>query len=105
MKSMCKPVSIYSEETVSILEENLLLICCSVHFLTLSRPGINVIDAAARGASTAIGLVSNIAANLIAILSILKFINVTLTWFGQRVGIPLLTFQVKNNNKSNDVER
>jgi len=53
----------------------------------------NVIDAAAAGASNAISLVANIAANLIAFWALLQFINSTLTWFGQRVGIRQLTYQ------------
>jgi len=55
---------------------------------------VNFIDAAAAGAGNAIKLVVNIAANLIAFLAILYFINGTLTWFGQRVGVEKLTFQV-----------
>ena len=55
----------------------------------------NIIEAAVAGASRAIPLVANIAANLIAFISILYFINATLTWFGQRVGIQQLTYQVR----------
>jgi len=55
---------------------------------------VNFIEAAAAGASNAISLVANIAANLIAFIALLHFINATLTWFGQRVGIQELTFQV-----------
>jgi pyrimidine nucleoside transport protein len=55
---------------------------------------VNVIEAAANGASNAVALVGNIAANLIAFLALLEFINATLTWFGQRVGIQRLTFQM-----------
>ena len=54
----------------------------------------NVIDAAAAGATSAIPVVASITANLIAFISILQFVNVTLTWFGQRVGIEELTFEV-----------
>lgn len=40
------------------------------------------------------GLVANIAANLIAFLAVLEFINATLRWFGEMVDIEGLTFQV-----------
>jgi len=55
---------------------------------------VNFIEAAATGASNAVTLVANVAANLIAFLALLQFINATLTWFGQRVGVKQLTFQV-----------
>jgi len=55
---------------------------------------VNFIEAAAGGAANAIALVANIAANLIAFIAILYFINATLTWFGQRVGVEKLTYEV-----------
>uniref|UniRef100_A0A9J8B618 Sodium/nucleoside cotransporter n=1 Tax=Cyprinus carpio carpio TaxID=630221 RepID=A0A9J8B618_CYPCA len=42
----------------------------------------NVLEAVSGGASSSIGLVANIAANLIAFLAILAFINATLGWMG-----------------------
>jgi len=59
------------------------------------RTEVNVIEAAAAGASSAVSLVANIAANLIAFWALLQFINTALTWFGQRVGIRHLTYQVR----------
>ncbi|KAJ8301083.1 hypothetical protein KUTeg_020070 [Tegillarca granosa] len=61
-------------------------------------PERNVIEAASIGASQSIKLVANIAANLIAFIAMLEFINATLTWFGSRVGLEepeyeSLTFQ------------
>jgi len=56
---------------------------------------VNFIEAAAAGASNSLPLVANIAANLIAFIALLQFINATLTWFGQRVGIQQLTFQAR----------
>lgn len=55
-----------------------------------------MIDAAAGGASRGVKLVANIAANLIAFIALLQFINNMLTWFGHRVGWydPPLTFEV-----------
>jgi len=55
---------------------------------------VNFIDAAASGAANAISLVANICANLIAFVAILHFTNATLTWFGQRVGVEKLTYEV-----------
>ncbi|XP_013421719.1 solute carrier family 28 member 3 [Lingula anatina] len=59
----------------------------------------NIIEAASSGASSSIKLVANIAANLIAFLALLEFVNATLKWCGHRVGLepplyPELTFQL-----------
>ncbi|XP_041965942.1 sodium/nucleoside cotransporter 1 [Alosa sapidissima] len=54
----------------------------------------NILEAASGGASTSIGLVANIAANLIAFLAILAFVNAALAWFGGLVNYPELTFQL-----------
>uniref|UniRef100_A0A671XRD6 Sodium/nucleoside cotransporter n=1 Tax=Sparus aurata TaxID=8175 RepID=A0A671XRD6_SPAAU len=54
----------------------------------------NILEAASSGASASIGLVANIAANLIAFLAILGFINAALSWFGSMVGYPEVTFQL-----------
>ena len=54
----------------------------------------NVLEAASSGASASIGLVANIAVNLIAFLAILAFINSALGWLGGMVGYPTLTFEV-----------
>uniref|UniRef100_A0A3Q3WJF7 Uncharacterized protein n=1 Tax=Mola mola TaxID=94237 RepID=A0A3Q3WJF7_MOLML len=56
----------------------------------------NILEAASSGASASIGLVANIAANLIAFLAILGFINQALSWAGGMVGFPALTFQVRS---------
>lgn len=53
----------------------------------------NVIEAAAKGASTAIALVANIAANLIAFLAFLAFFNGILSWIGSMVGHPEFSFE------------
>lgn len=44
----------------------------------------------------AISLVANVAANLIAFIALLDFVNSTLTWLGHRADLyePALTFQV-----------
>ncbi|XP_054557138.1 sodium/nucleoside cotransporter 2 [Talpa occidentalis] len=54
----------------------------------------NVLEAASNGASDAIGLAANVAANLIAFLAVLAFINAALSWLGEMVDIQGLTFQV-----------
>ncbi|KAM3870625.1 sodium/nucleoside cotransporter 1 [Diretmus argenteus] len=54
----------------------------------------NILEAASSGASASIGLVANIAVNLIAFLAILEFINAALSWFGGMVGYPAITFQI-----------
>lgn len=53
----------------------------------------NVIEAAAKGASTAIALAANIAANLIAFLAFLAFFNGVLSWLGSMVGHSELSFE------------
>lgn len=60
-----------------------------------------MIEAASAGASTSIKLVANIAANLIAFLALLQFINETLKWLGARAGLgppdyPDFTFEVQS---------
>ena len=57
-------------------------------------PQRNIIEAASHGASQSIKLVANIAVNLIAFLSLLAFVDATLTWFGDRVGIEDCNFEV-----------
>ena len=59
----------------------------------------NIIEAAAKGASTAIALVANIAANLIAFLAFLAFFNGVLSWLGSMVGKPELSFEVLTRSK------
>ncbi|XP_077999827.1 solute carrier family 28 member 3-like [Glandiceps talaboti] len=54
----------------------------------------NVIEAASNGASTAVSLVANIAANLIAFIALLAFVNAVLGWLGGMVGYPELSFEV-----------
>ncbi|CAB3978111.1 Solute carrier family 28 member 3 [Paramuricea clavata] len=54
----------------------------------------NVIEAAAQGASIAIGLVANIGANLIAFFAFLSFINAILSYLGGLVLYPELSFEL-----------
>jgi len=52
----------------------------------------NVLDAAAKGASTAIMLVLNIAASLLAFYAFITFLNEAVNWFGVFAGWDDLTF-------------
>ncbi|NXI68598.1 S28A1 protein, partial [Anseranas semipalmata] len=54
----------------------------------------NILEAASNGAAASVGLVANIAANLIAFLAVLEFINAALCWFGEMVDIKDLSFQM-----------
>lgn len=54
----------------------------------------NVLEAASAGATWSITLVGYILANIIAFLSILKFVNQTLNWFGERAGVAGLSFEL-----------
>lgn len=46
-----------------------------------------------QGAGSAVALVTNIAANLIAIISFIAFVNGVLQWFGSLVGAHYLTVE------------
>nr|XP_033776980.1 sodium/nucleoside cotransporter 1 [Geotrypetes seraphini] len=54
----------------------------------------NFLEAASNGASLSIGLVANIAANLIAFMALLAFINSAFSWLGGMVDYPQLTLQL-----------
>ena len=53
-----------------------------------------MIEAAAKGASVAIGLIANIGANVIAFFAFLSFINAILSYLGSLVLYPELSFEV-----------
>ncbi|XP_063422699.1 solute carrier family 28 member 3-like [Mytilus trossulus] len=53
----------------------------------------NIFDAATHGAIVSAKLVAAIIVNVIAFLSLLEFVNVTLTWFGERVGVEDFTLE------------
>ena len=53
-----------------------------------------MVDAFRRGALDAIPIIGGMLAVLLAFISLLEFVNATLTWFGDRVGIVDLTLQV-----------
>uniref|UniRef100_A0A8C5N7E5 Sodium/nucleoside cotransporter n=1 Tax=Gouania willdenowi TaxID=441366 RepID=A0A8C5N7E5_GOUWI len=74
-----------TEESAFTSEKNIKVACGDEQ---------NILEAASNGASASIGLVANIAANLIAFLAILEFINNALSWFGGMVGFPEITFEL-----------
>ncbi|XP_007479287.2 sodium/nucleoside cotransporter 1 [Monodelphis domestica] len=54
----------------------------------------NLLEATTSGAAISIGVIANIAANLIAFLAVLAFINAALSWLGEMVDIQELSFQL-----------
>lgn len=69
----------------------------SIYLLFFISGEQNILEAASNGASASVGLVANIAANLIGFLSILAFINAALSWLGGMVGYPDITFEVQHH--------
>ncbi|CAN8220168.1 unnamed protein product [Coccothraustes coccothraustes] len=53
----------------------------------------NLLEAASQGASTSIGLVANIAVNVISFLALLSFLDSALSWVGNLFDYPQLTFE------------
>lgn len=68
-------------------------ISLNIHVLT-SRTHRNIIEAASAGAAGSVKVVAGIAVHVIAFLSILKFVDATLTWFGELVEVEGLTLEV-----------
>lgn len=56
-------------------------------------PERNALEAAANGASNAIGLVANIVANLIAFIAFIGFLNFLVKWFATLIGYDYVTFE------------
>ncbi|KAM5206681.1 sodium/nucleoside cotransporter 1 isoform 1-T6 [Hipposideros larvatus] len=54
----------------------------------------NLLEAASSGAAMSVKVVANIAANLIAFLAVLAFVNAALSWLGDMVDIQGLSFQL-----------
>uniref|UniRef100_A0A803VII3 Sodium/nucleoside cotransporter n=2 Tax=Ficedula albicollis TaxID=59894 RepID=A0A803VII3_FICAL len=53
----------------------------------------NLLQAASQGASTSIGLVANIAVNVISFLALLSFLDSSLSWVGNLFDYPQLSFE------------
>ena len=58
------------------------------------KSDVNVIDAAARGASEGLFLALNVGAMLLAFIALIYMLNGLLTWLGNQVGISGLTFEL-----------
>ncbi|XP_020039109.2 sodium/nucleoside cotransporter 1 isoform X2 [Castor canadensis] len=54
----------------------------------------NLVEAASSGAALSVKVVANIAANLVAFLAVLAFINAALSWLGSMVDVQELSFQL-----------
>ncbi|KAJ8797883.1 hypothetical protein J1605_017085 [Eschrichtius robustus] len=59
------------------------------------RDAQNLLEAANSGAAMSVRVVTNIAANLIAFLAVLAFINAALSWLGDMMDVQGLSFQVQ----------
>ncbi len=59
----------------------------------VDRPDVNVIEAAARGASEGLKLALNVGAMLLAFLAMIAMLNAGLGWVGQAVGIEGLSLE------------
>lgn len=60
----------------------------------LERPDVNVIDAAARGASEGLGLALNVAAMLLAFIALIALVNAFIGWAGGFVGMEQLSLEM-----------
>jgi CNT family concentrative nucleoside transporter len=62
--------------------------------VSVEKPDVNVIDAAARGASEGLGLALNVGAMLLAFVALIYLFNGLLGWAGGLVGFPGLTLEL-----------
>ncbi len=62
--------------------------------LELERPDVNVIDAAARGASDGLGLALNVGAMLLAFIALISLLNALIGWSGGLVGLEGLSLEL-----------
>jgi concentrative nucleoside transporter, CNT family len=60
----------------------------------LERPDVNVIDAAARGASEGLGLALNVAAMLLAFIALIALVNAFIGWVGGFAGMDHLSLEM-----------
>jgi nucleoside permease NupC len=67
---------------------------CNYSFLVIFRKYVSMLDAFCGGAVSAVPIIGQVLVVLFACFSLLEFVNATLTWFGDRVGIEQLTVQV-----------
>ena len=57
----------------------------------------NVVNAVASGAIDGVKIIVGVVANIIVWLAALEFFNATIAWFGARVLLPDLSFEVLNS--------
>jgi concentrative nucleoside transporter, CNT family len=62
--------------------------------IEVERPWVNVVDAAASGASDGMKLVLNVGAMLIAFLALLALVDALLGWAGAHIGLPSLSLEL-----------
>ena len=62
--------------------------------VSVEKPDVNVIDAAARGASEGLNLALNVGAMLLAFVALIYLLNGGLAWVGGLVGMPGLTLEL-----------
>jgi pyrimidine nucleoside transport protein len=62
--------------------------------LNQNRTEANALDAAAQGAANAVLMVAHVIANLIAFLAFIAFLNGVISWYGNLLGAPYITFEV-----------
>ena len=83
-------------KNIIIISKEIIII--KIIFILLSyathRPEKNLIQAASNGAMAALSVVASVAANLIAILGLIAFVDAILGYLGSLVGVPLLSFEV-----------
>ena len=65
------------------------------HDLIDVRTSGSALDAAAQGAAQGVMLIGNIAANVIAVMAFVAFLNAVFNWFGLLVGFDELSFEVR----------
>jgi CNT family concentrative nucleoside transporter len=61
--------------------------------LELERRDVNVIDAAARGASDGLGLALNVGAMLLAFIALISLLNAVIGWVGATAGLETLSLE------------
>uniref|UniRef100_A0A3Q3WWZ6 Uncharacterized protein n=1 Tax=Mola mola TaxID=94237 RepID=A0A3Q3WWZ6_MOLML len=61
---------------------------------TETSKSTNILEAASQGATSAVGLVATIVANLIAFMALLAFFDAVLSWFGGLLDCPQLSFSL-----------
>ena len=69
-------------------------IIVSTEFKKKNRTEANALDAAAQGAANAVLMVAHVIANLVGFLAFIAFLNEVISWYGNLLGAPYITFEV-----------